>query len=111
MPGTHYTTDGEPPDPGRWDAPAPKPIDPKTGQHGAYYVLPPVERVQEFLRPYRTTYKHLMCGATTSMSRPLAETFARDPGYYSGGTFCYACCKHFPLKEFVWDGTDETVGS
>jgi len=52
------------------------------------------------------------CGTLTMMSRALAETYARDPHFYSG-TFCCGCGKHFPVGEsgeFVWDGTDERVG-
>lgn len=53
------------------------------------------------------------CGAVTTMSRPLAETYARQPSFY-GATFCAVCRKHFPVGadgEFVWDGTDERVGT
>ena len=50
------------------------------------------------------------CGTLTKMSQDIAETYARDPKFY-GGTFCCGCGKHLPLEEFVWDGTDETVGS
>jgi hypothetical protein len=50
------------------------------------------------------------CGAVTTMGRALAETYARDPKFYSG-TFCVGCGKHLPLNQFVWDKTDEIVGS
>jgi hypothetical protein len=50
------------------------------------------------------------CGTRTIMGRSIAETYARDPGFY-GGTFCCGCGRHFSLEEFVWDGTTETVGS
>lgn len=50
------------------------------------------------------------CGAVTTMSRPLAETYAREPGFYSG-TFCCGCRQHFPVAEFVWSGTEEKVGT
>lgn len=50
------------------------------------------------------------CGTVTTMALPLAETYARDPKFY-GGTFCSGCSTHFPVTEFVWDGTDEVVGS
>lgn len=50
------------------------------------------------------------CGTVTTMGLALAETYARDPKFY-GGTFCCACRTHFPVAEFVWDGTDEIVGS
>jgi hypothetical protein len=49
-------------------------------------------------------------GAATTMSQAIAETYAREPGFY-GSTFCCACRGHFPVGEFVWDGTDEVVGS
>lgn len=50
------------------------------------------------------------CGTKTTMSLSIAETYARDPKFY-GGTFCCGCGKHLPLNEFVWDGTDQIVGS
>lgn len=53
------------------------------------------------------------CGGVTTMGLAIAETYARDPKYY-GGTFCCNCGKHFPVGEygeFVWDGTDERVGT
>ena len=45
------------------------------------------------------------CMAKTTMSREIAETYARSPGFY-GGTFCVRCRKHFPVGEhgeFVWE--------
>jgi hypothetical protein len=50
------------------------------------------------------------CGTTTTMGRALAETYARDNTYY-GATFCCHCREHLPVSEFVWEGTDEVVGS
>jgi hypothetical protein len=53
------------------------------------------------------------CGQTTTMGQALAETYARDPGFY-GGTFCCGCGTHFPVGkdgEFVWSGTAEKVGT
>lgn len=50
------------------------------------------------------------CGVLTKMSRPLAETYARDPKFY-GATYCCGCNKHLSVNEFVWDGTEELVGS
>jgi hypothetical protein len=80
------------------------------GQQKGYVVLTPEERAKGFVRPVRTTYVHTMCGRSTTMGRALAETYARDPGFYSG-TFCVACGKHLPLDEFTWADTDERVGS
>lgn len=53
------------------------------------------------------------CGTVTSMSLPLAETYARNPSFY-GATFCVGCNKHLEVGkygEFIWDGTDERVGT
>lgn len=50
------------------------------------------------------------CGSKTTMGLALAETYARDPKFY-GATFCVFCHAHFPVAEFVWDHSDERVGS
>lgn len=50
------------------------------------------------------------CGTVTTMARALAETYARDPFFY-GATYCAHCQKHLPVEEFVWEGTDERVGT
>jgi hypothetical protein len=50
------------------------------------------------------------CGVATTMNMALSETYARNPKFY-GATFCVGCNKHLPVDEFVWDGTDELVGS
>lgn len=53
------------------------------------------------------------CGRVTTMGQALAETYARNPKFY-GGTFCAICHRHFPVGaqgEFVWEGTDERVGT
>lgn len=99
------TTDGEPPTEELWGSGAPKPINPETGQHGAYFILPEEERKKGFTRPYREAYIHMTCGAVTRMDRKIAETYARDPSYY-GRTFCVSCKEHLPVGaegEFVWD--------
>ena len=83
------------------------------GQQRGYVVLCDEERRKGFVRPVRHTYRHLKCGSTTTMGRALSETYARDPKFYSG-TFCCRCGAHFPVGpdgEFVWDGTDEKVGT
>ncbi len=85
-------------------------INPATGMQKHYVVLTPEERAKGFVRPVRQTYQHLKCGTITTMSLAIAETYARQPDFYSG-TFCAYCRKHFPLVEFVWDGTSEQVGS
>ena len=50
------------------------------------------------------------CGTVTTMSYPLAATYATDPSYY-GSTFCVQCKKHFPVAEFVWEPDGSVVGS
>ncbi len=90
--------------------PAPAPVNPKTGQHASYWILTKEERAKGFVRPVRLTYKHETCGTVTTMSRAIAETYARDPGFY-GSTFCVKCRAHFPVAEFTWRDSDEKVGS
>lgn len=85
-------------------------IDPATKQQKDYVVLSEVERAKGFVRPVRRTYVHSKCGAATSMSTAIAETYARDPKFY-GATFCMKCQDHLPVGEFVWDGTEDKVGS
>ncbi len=75
-----------------------------------YLVLSEEERAKGFVRPFRRSYVHTLCGAVTTMGRAIAETYARNPHFY-GSTFCVQCSMHRPLSEFVWDGTDEQVGS
>jgi hypothetical protein len=50
------------------------------------------------------------CGRRTTMNNAIAETYARDPKFYSG-TFCVTYGTHRPLDEFVWEGTTEGVGT
>lgn len=85
----------------------------RAGQQKAYVVLSEEERAKGFVRPVRTGYIHDKCGTLTTMGRSLAETYAIDPSFYSG-TFCCGCGAHFPVGEdgeFVWDGTNERVGT
>lgn len=88
-------------------------INPATGMQKGYVVLSADERAKGFVRPVRRTYVHQKCGGATTMGQALAETYARDPHFYSG-TFCCGCGTHFPVGEtgeFVWSGTDEKVGT
>ena len=53
------------------------------------------------------------CGVKTSMPNSIAETYARNPGYY-GCTFCCGCGAYLPVGrrgEFVWADTNERVGT
>ena len=83
------------------------------GQQKGYVVLSQAERAKGFVRPVRHSYIHEKCGTLTRMGQALAETYARDPEFYSG-TFCCRFQGHFPVGpegEFTWDGTNEKVGS
>lgn len=76
-------------------------------QADAYLVLSEQERAAGFVRPVRRTYVHDVpgCGAATTMSGDIAETYARDPHFY-GSTYCVSCRMHLPVGaagEFVWD--------
>jgi hypothetical protein len=83
-------------------------------QAQAYLVLSEAERAKGFVRPVRRSYIHSgatsPCGAVTTMSQSLAETYARDPSFY-GATYCCACQMHRPVSEFVWDGDGQRLGS
>jgi len=50
------------------------------------------------------------CGVETKMNELIAETYARDPGFYTS-TFCVGCKEHLPVGEFIWKDTTEKVGS
>ena len=64
---------------------------------------------QRELETYRAGYVG-GCGALTKMGKAIAETYARDPKFY-GFTYCTGCSKHLNVNEFIWDGTNEEVGS
>lgn len=163
---TRATTDGLPLRPGHETSPAPAPIDPSSGQHEAYWILSDEERAKGFVRPVRSSYRHVgipgptyalrdltedeqrdhaqfgyvkfeaypdsrspvtgqfwtrerlnavgrACGGVTSMGRAIAETYARNPGFY-GETFCATCRQHLRVGaggEFIWldeQGRDTT---
>ena len=104
------TTTKGPPGPSVQAGPAPEAIGPDTGQHGSYWVLTEWERAKGFVAPVRRSYIHKTCGVVTTMSQAIAETYARNPKFYSS-TFCTSCRTHFPVVEFMWDGTSEEVGS
>lgn len=106
--GKRATTDGKFPQ--SFDAGAPAPIDPATGQHGQYWVLSESERARGFVRPVRRSYIHATCGVETRMGLALCETYARDPKFY-GATFCVGCRMHLPVAEFRWVEDGEAVGS
>ena len=95
------------------------PTDPRLGhgvdvipgpQNDVYLVLSEEERAKGFVRPVRTSYRHLMCGSVTTMGQAVAETFARKPGFY-GATYCCLCQLHLPVREFVWVDDGSKVGA
>jgi hypothetical protein len=93
-------------------------INPATGMQRDYVVLTPEERTKGFVKPLRRSYVHAYpseidrkvgCGGETTMGLAIAETYARNPRFYSG-TFCVHCRAHFPLNQFIWDGGGELNG-
>ena len=82
----------------------------KIPQNEVYLVLSDEEIAKGFIRPVRTTYIHKTCGTVTTMNVKIAETYARNPKFY-GSTYCTGCQKHLSVNEFLWDGTNEEVGS
>lgn len=85
-------------------------INQDTGQQKGYVVLCPEERDKGYVRPVRHSYTHTKCGTVTTMGQALAETYARDPKFYSG-TFCCGCRTHFLVSEFTWVPDGSVVGS
>jgi hypothetical protein len=86
------------------------PVGVSVPQAEAYLILSEAERAQGFVRPVRRSYKHVECGVVTTMSLPLAETYAREPGFY-GATYCVRCSRHAPVAEFRWEPDGSVVGS
>jgi len=85
----------------------------ENGQQEGYVVLAEEEIAKGYVRPVRRSYTHLKCGGVTTMGETIAQTYARDPYFYSG-TFCCHCGKHFQVGkdgEFVWANTSEKVGT
>lgn len=98
-------TDGSPVTPDHRDI---KP----NGQQKGYVVLSEAERAKGFMRPFRDAYRHTRCGQITTMGRSIAETYARDPHFYTS-TFCTTCGTHYPVGEdgeFTWYEMDGTEG-
>lgn len=82
-----------------------------------YLVLSEEERKKGFVNPVRLSYEHTTCGTVTTMNRFIAETYARQPGFYKS-TYCVQCRMHKPVGvngEFVWIekgvATDLKVGT
>jgi hypothetical protein len=83
------------------------------GMQRKYLVLSAAERAKGFVRPVRRTYLHQVCGMETTIGQAIAETYARNPAFYSG-TYCTTCGTHCPVGadgEFVWADSDDKVGT
>lgn len=83
------------------------PVGVEVPQAPVYLVLSEAERAQGFVRPVRRSYWHVTCGAVTTMSQEIAETYARRPTFY-GSTYCTTCRSHRPVGpdgEFHWVDT------
>ncbi len=83
------------------------------GQHADHWILSAEERAKGFTRPVRRSYRHQVCGTITSMPQAIAETYAREPGFY-GATFCCGCGGYLPVGEqgeFVWLDDGSKVGT
>jgi hypothetical protein len=87
------------------------------GMADVYLVLSEDERAKGFVRSVRRSYMHEKCGTITTMGQALAETYAREPGFY-GATYCCQCQSHYHVGErgeFVWvedeHPTDLKVGT
>ena len=96
-----HTTDPHDPRLGHGSDDVPRP------QQEAYLVLAEEIRRRGFVRPVMRSYQHLACGAVTTMSQPIAETYAAKPHFY-GSTYCVACQMHRPVGndgEFIWVST------
>lgn len=97
-PTTRTTTDGQPPAPGFEDKPAPQPVDPATGQHGAYWVLSPEDRAKGFTRPLRDSYTHVGVRPNHG-TRPLTEDEEEE----------HAGCGYVAYEKYP-PGVDSLVG-
>lgn len=83
------------------------------GMQRGYIVLTDEERARGLQRPVRMSYVHDKCGAETRMNYAIAETYARDPKFYTS-TYCIRCCTHLPVGEngeFTWSGETSKVGT
>jgi len=80
------------------------------GQKKDHWTLPEEDRKNGHVRPLRKNYVHKKCNTNTRMPMACAETYAKNPKYY-GSTFCCGCGDYFPVSQFLWEGTNEEVGS
>lgn len=86
------TTKGDPA-PGTQAGSAPEPIDPETGQHGAYWVLTEEERAKGFVRPVRRSYIH----AGVRPQHPTRPLTDEEKGRYD--SYGYIAFEAYPDAE------------
>ena len=100
------TLSGRPPE--STEPGAPGPIDPKTGMHTDYWVLPPAERAKGYVRPLRNTYVHVGVKPPTNLRDLTAEEHERYDQY---GYIKYEAYgpEHSPIVGRYW--TKETLAS
>jgi hypothetical protein len=79
-------------------------------QNKAYIVLSDDDLAKGYVRPVRREYIHDRCHTRTFMPVKCAETYARDPKFYSA-TWCCHCKDHLPVSEFRWVDDQTVLGS
>lgn len=87
------TLSGNPPAPDAGDG-APQPINPATGQHSDHYILCKEERDKGFVRPVRTSYKHV---GIAGPKYPLRDLTEEEQKQYAA--FDYAKFEQYPDSE------------
>lgn len=88
------TSSGNPPADDHWDGSAPQPINPETGQHKDYWVLPEAERAKGFVRPIRSAYIHVR---TPRPAHPLRDLTYEEKIQYANAN--YAKFEIYPESE------------
>ena len=68
------------------------------------------EKDKGYARTLRYTYFHSSCQGTTTMSDEIAIAFAKDPQFHSD-LYCCKCTQHFPANQFLWSGSNISVGT
>ncbi len=82
------------------------------GQQNDYATLPPemLDMSSDEFEDAPRWYRHEKCGEVTGMPEEIIATYLRDPWFYlSDKTFCTGCGKHVPLRECVWEETEEDL--
>jgi len=88
------TSSGRPPAKDCIDSGAPQPINPTTGMHEDYWVLPAEERAKGFVRPVRQSYKHV---GASGPKYDLHDLTDEDKTRYA--PFAYVKFEKYPESE------------